>query len=118
MTYKIKIIVLENCNYSKKALQLLKDNNINHDSIYIDNINKDKYKTNNISTYPQIYLTKQNSIGNLLLGGYNELENVIKLFKNTNNLHENKQIFMNKNINWSNKATLRLIELINQNNTG
>jgi glutaredoxin len=118
MSYNIKIIALENCDYSNKSLKLLQDNNIKYELVEVDHINKDKFKTNIISTFPQIYLTKQNNMGHLLLGGYNELNYTIKLFKNIDNkntFYKNKEQFMSENINWSNKATLRLIELINNN---
>jgi hypothetical protein len=91
---------------------------IKYELVEVDHINKDKFKTNIISTFPQIYLTKQNNMGHLLLGGYNELNYTIKLFKNIDNkntFYKNKEQFMSENINWSNKATLRLIELINNN---
>ena len=120
MTYKIKIIVLEKCSFSKKALNLLNINKINYELIQIHNCDKDKYITHDISTYPQIYLTKQNNFGNLLLGGYDDLNKFINLFKNIkdkNTFLDNKQNFLTNYPNWSNKATLRLIELINQNNT-
>lgn len=118
MSYNIKIIALENCDYSNKSLKLLQDNNIKYELVEVDHMNKDKFKTNIISTFPQIYLTKQNNMGHLLLGGYNELNYAIKLFKNIENknvFYKNKEQFMNENINWSNKATLRLIQLINNN---
>ena len=116
MSYNIKIIFLENCDFSKKSLKLLQDNNIKYELVEIDHMNKDKFKTDIISTFPQIYLTKQNNVGHLLLGGYNELNYAIKLFKNIDNkdvFNKNKKQFMSENINWSKKATLRLIELIN-----
>ena len=117
MKYFIKIIALENCGYSKKALDLLKNNNIDHHLTTISYEDKEKFKTDKINTYPQIYLTKQNNNGNLLLGGYDNLNNFINIFKNTNNKSfiDNKTKFINDNPEWSNKAILRLIELIYNN---
>ena len=112
MKYNIKIIVLENCNYSKKALKLLDKYKIKYNAVYVNYENKDKFKTDNIDTFPQIYLTKENSNGNLLLGGYDNIKSFIKNFKHTKHLDENKELFIKNNPNWSNKATLRLIELI------
>lgn len=115
MSYFLKIIALVNCAYSKKALDLLIKNKIEHESIIIDNEDKDKFKTNNINTYPQIYLMRKNTNGHLLLGGYDKLNNFINIFKNIKDkekLLEEKKNFINNNINWSEKATLRLINLI------
>jgi glutaredoxin len=55
MSYNIKIIFLENCDFSKKSLKLLQDNNIKYELVEIDHMNKDKFKTDIISTFPQIY---------------------------------------------------------------
>ena len=85
--------------------------------IIINYDEKEKFKTDYINTYPQIYLMKKNSNGNLLLGGYNELNNFINIFKDYKNknkdiFYKEKNNFINNNTNWSNKATLRLIQLI------
>ena len=116
MSYFLKIIALENCRYSKKALDLLINNNIEHQLITIRSEEKEKFKTDYINSYPQIYLMKKNNNGNLLLGGYQELNNFINIFKNININKDifvkEKEKFINNNSNWSNKATLRLIELI------
>ena len=115
MSYFLKIIALENCGFSKKALDLLINNNIEHELVTINYNDKEKFKTNNINTYPQIYLMKKNSKGHLLLGGYDKLNNFINVFKdikNKDNLSNEKENFMKNNINWSNKATLRLIKLV------
>jgi hypothetical protein len=115
MSYFIKIIALENCGYSKKALDLLINNNIDHELITINYSDKNKFKTDKINTYPQIYLMRQNSKGHLLLGGYDKLNEVINIFKNIknkDNLLKVKEDFMIHNSEWSNKATLRLINLI------
>lgn len=111
--YIIKIILLKGCYYSNLAKQLLLNNNLPCKIIEVDYENKNLYKTDKIQTYPQIYLIKKNSIGNLLLGGCNDLEFIIKTFKNVEYNINNVNNFIEK-YKWSKKATLRLIELINK----
>ena len=110
--YCIKAILLQNCGYSNLAKKILLDNNIKSNIIEINYEDKEKYKTNQINTYPQIYLIKKNSNGNLLLGGCTDLQNVINTFKNKKYDINKVNEFKNK-YNWSKKAILRLIELIN-----
>lgn len=108
--YFIKAILLENCNFSDYTIELLK--NIPHKIIYIDDQNnKYRFKYNSIDTFPQIYLNRYNTKGNLLLGGYNDLKQFIFNFKN--DINDTKINNFMKKYNWSRKATLRLIELIN-----
>ena len=111
--YYLKTIILENCPYSIAANNLLKNFNINHKSIIINQYEKDNYKTSNIETYPQIYLNKYNSKDNLLLGGYSDLKYVFDLFKNKKYLNQNVNLFLKKYNWWSKKAVLRLVQLIN-----
>jgi glutaredoxin len=110
--YSIKFISLENCPYSIKAKQLLDNMNINYNYININSNDMDKYITDEIETFPQIYLIKKKSKGNLLLGGYDDLNYSISLFKGQKLDNNNINIFMNK-YKWSRKSVLRLIELIN-----
>ena len=81
--YYLKAIILQGCPYSNNAVKLLKEHKIISDIEYITYNNKELYKTDKIQTFPQIYLKKYNSKGNLLLGGYNDLNNFISTFKNT-----------------------------------
>jgi glutaredoxin len=111
--YYINAVILEGCGYSKAANELLeKYSNIKKKYVFVNYNEKDKYKTELIQTFPQIYLKKENSNNNLLLGGYSELQNFINTFYGKYN---DKQIddFMEINPRWSKKGTLRLIELIN-----
>ena len=110
--YYFKIILLENCPYSYKLDKLIKDNNISCEKININHTNKHIYKSNLIDTFPQIYLKKKNSTGNLLFGGYNDFVNFLQNFKNQNfNLDKINNFIEEKK--WSKKATLRFIQLIN-----
>ena len=113
--YSFKSILLEGCPYSISASELLKSFNIKNKEIWITQENKDKYKTYNISTFPQIYLTKKNKIGNLLIGGYSDLKYLFDLVYKKKYNHETVNIIRNK-YNYSKKTTLRIIELINNIN--
>lgn len=113
--YFIKSILLEGCSYSNAANQLLKTHQLPVDITWVNQSNKENYKTEQISTFPQIYLKKINSNGNLLLGGYQELENTIKTFYRQKISEQNISNWMEKT-NWSKKSTLRLIQLINKIN--
>jgi glutaredoxin len=113
--YSLKAILLGNCPYSNSAYELLKIHNIPVETIWINQLNKENYKTNLINTFPQIYLKKNNSNGNLLLGGYDDLNNFISTFLKKKISDSNINFFMEKS-KWSKKSTLRLIQLINKIN--
>lgn len=111
--YYIKAILLKNCSYSLAAYDLIKLHKLPTEIIWVDINDKSKYKTDKIDTFPQIYLKKYNSNGNLLLGGYTELSDTISTLLKQKLSTTTITNFMNK-YNWSKKATLRLIELINK----
>jgi hypothetical protein len=112
--YYINAIILNNCGYSKAAKELLdKYPNIKKQYVFVNYEEKDKYKTDLIQTFPQIYLKKENTMNSLLLGGYTELQNFINTFYDKYSENDINK-FMEINPRWSKKGTLRLIELINQ----
>ena len=111
--YFIKAILLDNCSYSIAANELMIQHNIPNEIINISSRDMNIYSTDNISTYPQLYLKKYNTNGNLLLGGYEDLKNSIDMFKGMKLSDENINKFMNKH-KWSRKATLRFIQVINK----
>lgn len=112
--YYLQSIVLQNCPYSNAAAELLnKHSNINKEIISISADDKEYYKTSHIDTFPQIYLKKKYKTGSFLIGGYSELRNLFELFHNKKYSHENIKKFIDTNKNWSKKALLRFIELIN-----
>lgn len=113
--YFFKAILLENCSYSNAANQLIKKHQLPTDITWINESNKENYKTKQIDTFPQIYLKKINSNGNLLLGGYQELENSINTFYKQKISEITINNWMQK-INWAKKSILRLIQLINKIN--
>lgn len=119
--YYIYSIILNGCPYSTAGHELISSfNNINSKFVYIDSVDKDKYKTNLISTFPQIYLKKKNSNGSFLIGGYTDFKEIIDIFNNCdmdmfkinlkNFIYKN---CMNKNLRWNKKILLRLIKLLN-----
>jgi hypothetical protein len=109
--YYLKIIILQNCSYSIAANKLIQLHKIPVDITTITRDNIDKYVTNKIDTFPQIYLARKNHNGVLLLGGHSDLKSFIDTFKNQIN-NDDVERFIKK-YNWSKKATLRLIQLIN-----
>lgn len=109
--YHIKAILLNNCPYSDAALEIIKNNKIKSNIININNDNKYMYKNDQIDTFPQIYLNKNNSYGNLLLGGYDDLKKFIDNFKDHKYSDDKINKFMNE-YKWSKKATLRFIQLL------
>jgi hypothetical protein len=110
--YFIKAIILDQCSYSINAMRLLKEHNIPNEIIMVTYDNKDNYVSDKIDTFPQIYMKKYNMKGDLLLGGFDDLNYFISIFKGTKLTDENLNNFLNK-YKWSRKATLRLIQLIN-----
>ncbi len=109
--YYLKIFLLKDCPYCFATKNLLK-NKKNIEIQYIDDNEKDKYKTKQISTFPQIYLKKNNSKGSLLLGGHSDLKNVLDLINQNNDIKKLQKKFKKKYENWSNKAILRLIQIL------
>jgi hypothetical protein len=110
--YYFYAIILNGCPYSEKAYKLLKNKNKNYQSKRIDYSIMDKYKTNEIQTFPQIYLKRKDKNGSLLIGGYTDLENIYDTFYKK---ECNKNVIDNyiKEKNLSRKILLRIIELIN-----
>ncbi len=110
--YFIKGILLEGCSYSIAADNLIKIHNIPSQITWVSQSEKLTYKTDQINTFPQIYLNKFNTKGNLLLGGYSDLLDFIDTFKNQKFNDEKVNQFINK-YKWSKKSVLRFIQLIN-----
>jgi glutaredoxin len=106
--YQLKVISLQGCPYSQNTENLLNQLKIDYDLNRINAIEKDKYKSNLISTFPQIYLTKNNQ--SLLLGGNSDLEEIIKNI-NLKNINQIKFNLSKKYPKFSEKAILRLIEV-------
>jgi len=109
--YYLKIFIIEKCSYCDKLLILLKKyKKIRIDVVNIKEKNKNKFKTKDIKTFPQIYLKKNNSNGSLLIGGYDD----IKYIENSiiNDIDKSYKIIKKKYNNFSKKSILRIIELL------
>jgi hypothetical protein len=111
--YYLYAVILDGCPFSMNALKLLNTYpKINKSITIINQDEKNKYKTEQINTFPQIYLKKYDSKGSLLIGGYTELTNMFNTFHYKYNINDVND-FIKKNNLWSRKALLRFIELIN-----
>jgi len=109
--YNIELIVLDGCPYCIATEELLKNKNVQYDLIRVNQKNKEKFKNDEIQTFPQIYLIKKNSNGKLLLGGYTDLKKVLEILEHKN-LDKTIKDFQKYYPNWSKKAILRLAEII------
>jgi glutaredoxin len=111
--YYLFIVVLQNCPYSESAVELLEKNKINFKSLKITSLDKEKYKTDEIHTFPQIYLKKTKNNDTLLLGGYSDLKNFFDNF--IDKKYDEKKVinFQKKYLLWNKHSVLRLIELVN-----
>lgn len=112
--YYLFVVTLENCPYSIAALELLNNFKIKYKNLQVSSNEKDKYKTDEIKTFPQIYLKKNISNDTLLLGGYSNLKEFVDTFINKKYNEKNVEEFTKKYKYWNKKSILRLIEIINQ----
>jgi glutaredoxin len=112
MKYKLKVIVLENCPYSIAAVDLLTNYNIPFEKILVKQNNKEKFKTVEISTFPQIYMI--NNKEQLLLGGYSDLEEIMHIINSSKNLDKIKERLGKKyknSVRMIPRIILRIIEI-------
>jgi glutaredoxin len=112
--YYLFVVTLEDCPYSMAAIDLLNSFKIKYKHLKVNKNEKEKFKTVEINTFPQIYLKKNKTNDSLLLGGYNNLKEFVDTF--INQKYDEKKIleFQNKYQLWHKKPILRLIEIINQ----
>jgi len=112
--YYLHAVILVGCPYSAAAQELLKNkSNIKTKFTFVNYENKENYKTEEIKTFPQIYLKKNNSNGSLLIGGYDKLKNIFETYYKEKYSLDKINNYIKDNNNWSKKSLLRLIELIN-----
>ena len=110
MKNKLKVIVLENCPYSIAASELLSNYKIKFDKIMVNNNNKQEYKTDKISTFPQIYMINQDK-EEILLGGYSNIEEIINIINSSTKINVIKKEIKTKYSYINNKQILRIIEI-------
>jgi glutaredoxin len=111
MKYVLKVIVLENCPYSIAAAEMLTNYNIKFKKILVNQETKHKYKTEQISTFPQIYLINKDTENNKLLGGYSNLEEIINIMNSSTKLETIKNKLNKKYLLFDKKSILRIIEI-------
>ena len=112
--YYLFVVTLENCPYSTAALDLLNSFKIKYKHLKVNGNEKEKFKTVEINTFPQIYLKKNITNDSLLLGGYNNLKEFVDIFINKKYNEPKIVEFQKKHQLWHKKPILRLIEIINQ----
>jgi glutaredoxin len=125
--YYLEIISLEGCPYSEAAEKLVENNKINNKVFKISYNNRENHKNEKISTFPQIYLKKNNSNGRILIGGYDKINEIHSLIKNRKLIKsEEKSVYnssydllvdkiskmFSPNDNFNKKSVLRLIQLL------
>ena len=111
--YYLFIVTLKDCPFSNASIDLLNSLKIKYKNLIITQNDKDKYKTTEIQTFPQIYLKKKSTKDTLLLGGYSELKEFTDTFLNTKYNENNINSFLQKYKFWTKKSVLRLIEILN-----
>ena len=109
--YYLELILLKDCYYSDKALSLVKELGINHRKITVSE-NKDRYKTKPTDTFPRILLKRHNRIGDVFIGGYDDLYNLYQLFYKKSYNEDNVKKYMEE-YKMEKHTVLRLIQLIN-----
>ena len=112
--YYLFIVILEGCPYSMSVINLLDSFKIKYKYLKVIEKDKEKFKTVEIDTFPQVYLKKNKTNDTLLLGGYTDLNYFIDLFIKQKYYEKNIIKFQNKYNLWQKKPILRLIEIINQ----
>ena len=111
--YYLDVISLEGCPYSSSAEELLKFKKVNFKLTKVKYNEREMYKSDEISTFPQIYLKKKESSGKLLIGGYDELKeiyNKIVTSKTIDSMVNSLGKLFGSNFN--KKIILRLVELL------
>ena len=109
----IKIISLNGCPYSMAAENLInninqnnKNSKININILNVSNEDKIKYVKKEIKTFPQIYFN------NILIGGYDNFNELYLGIKEQSDLDEMIKIISSKTIINKRKDMLRLIKFI------
>lgn len=118
MNNYLYIISLRYCPYCINTRKLLKENNIRHQDNIIPDQEKNKYKTPEISTFPQIYYVKNNLNKKKLIGGNSDLEDIIELSNNIKTDTKNMDNLINKFLSThpriNKKLILKVLYLINK----
>jgi len=77
----IVLYVLKGCPYCNNELMLLKENNIKHKAIVVEDKDKEKYKKlNKMNTFPQIFINV-NGDNYFKIGGNDDLVETMEIVK-------------------------------------
>jgi len=77
----IVLYVLKGCPYCNNALMLLKENNIKHKAIVVEDKDKEKYKKiNKMNTFPQIFINIDSN-NYFKIGGNDDLVETMEIVK-------------------------------------
>lgn len=108
--YSLKTIILRDCSWSKALYELLKIKKINSHIIIVDSMTKQKYKTNIIDTFPQLYLVDKKEH---IIGGYDTTKRLLDIInENKPNIDIIKSKFKDILPNLNDKLILKLIILL------
>jgi len=80
--YYLYIILRQDCPYSQNLVKILKTNKIDFESITVSIQEKEKYKTDLIKTFPQVYLKSLSSNDSILIGGHDIVKDLIEYIDN------------------------------------
>lgn len=94
--YCLKIVSLDGCPYSKAGEELLEK--YNPKVIHVSRDEKENYKTNEISTFPQIYFNTGHQ--ELLIGGYSDTKDLFDKLDKLNTKNINVAVNLMKQYNW------------------
>ena len=113
MKNSLKLIILDGCPYSIALKQLLKDTISLKliDVITISYENKEKFKTDEISTFPQLYLINSLDQKTYLIGGYDTTKSIIDEINKNNNLNKLKLKLKKTLPKFTTKQILRVIQI-------
>ncbi|ADO67212.1 hypothetical protein crov179 [Cafeteria roenbergensis virus] len=112
MGYYLQVNSLIGCPYSIEVEKILQQENINSKIIKINPSEKHLYKNEQISSFPQIFLKKYNSKGQLLLGGNSDFKEILNL--QNKDLNIQIKSLLKKYPVMTHKTKLRLIQLFNK----
>ena len=111
--YYIHIVGLENCRYSNSAKELVESYGIENKYNEVSYHNKDKFKSAHHSTFPIIYMKRSLHMGQVLIGGYSELNILFnKFYSKPYDSVEVKNVM--EKYKMSKRLVLRFIQLINK----
>lgn len=105
----ILLISLKYCPYSEAAKKLLDTYKIKYKYILVEQNDKEKYKNNEINTFPQIYYLINNETR--LIGGYTDLKYIIDTINESYGNNKNINKIIKKYKKWNKKDVLRLVAL-------